>query len=98
MCKNVLTMCRMFRFSGELLFLGLGLELPFLITHLIYHLISYANRAARFISAYNQVLSGPVAAWANHKYHGHRTLPPDMALKLKMEHEKKYSGQESNVP
>jgi len=27
-----------------------------------------------------------------------RTLSPDMVLKLKMEYEKKYSGQESNVP
>ena len=69
-----------------------------MMNHLIYHLISYANLAAHFISAYNQGLTGPEAAWANHKYHGHRTLPPDMALKLKMEHEKKYSGHESNVP
>ena len=45
--------------------------------------ISYANRAARFISAYGQGLSGPEAAWANRKYHGHRTLPPEMATKLK---------------
>lgn len=55
-----------------------------------YHLISYANCAAQFISAYGQGLSGPEAAWANRKYHGHRTLPPDMALKLKAEHDKKY--------
>jgi hypothetical protein len=46
-------------------------------------LISYANCAARFISAYGLGLTGPEAAWANHKYHGHHTLPPDMALKLK---------------
>ena len=32
---------------------------------------SYANRAARFISAYGQGLSGPEAAWANRKYHSH---------------------------
>jgi hypothetical protein len=78
----------MSRFSGELHFLGLGLKLPIL------SIISYANRAARFISAYGQGLTGPEAAWANRKYHGHRTLPPDMALKLKTEHEKKYSDQE----
>jgi hypothetical protein len=54
------------------------------------YLISYVNRAARFISAYGQWLSGPEAAWADRKYHGHRTLPPDMALKLEKEHEKKY--------
>jgi len=64
----------------------------------IYDLISYANRAARFISAYGQGLTGPEAAWANRKYHGHRTLPPDMALKLKKEHERKYGGEENNVP
>jgi hypothetical protein len=28
-------------------------------------------------------LSGPEAAWANRKYHGHRTLPPDVAADLK---------------
>ena len=82
----------MSRFSGELLFLGLGFKLLFL-SYL--SSISYANRAARFISAYGQGLTGPEAAWANRKYHGHRTLPPDMALKLKKEHEKKYSGQEN---
>ncbi|KAF8815653.1 hypothetical protein BYT27DRAFT_7079561 [Phlegmacium glaucopus] len=54
------------------------------------YLISYANRAARFISAYGQGLSSLEAAWANRKYHGHCTLPPDMALKLKKEHKKKY--------
>ena len=31
------------------------------------NLISYANRAAWFISAYNQGLSGPEAAWASRK-------------------------------
>ena len=53
--------------------------------------ISYTNHAARFISAYGQGLSGPEAAWANRKYHGHQTLPPEVAKKLKNEHEKKYS-------
>ncbi|KAF8809609.1 hypothetical protein BYT27DRAFT_7093654, partial [Phlegmacium glaucopus] len=56
-----------------------------------YRLIRYANRAAQFISAYGQGLTGPEAAWANRKYHGHRILPPDMALKLKYEHEQKYT-------
>ena len=74
-----------------------GLRFLFLLTYLIGYLISYANRAARFISAYGQGLTGPEAAWANRKYHGHHTLPPDMALKLKKEHEEKYN-QESNVP
>ncbi|KAF8884751.1 hypothetical protein CPB84DRAFT_151904 [Gymnopilus junonius] len=57
----------------------------------------YANRAARFISAYVQGLSGPEAAWANRKYHGHRTLPPDIASKLKKEHEKKYAATNTNA-
>ena len=59
----------------------------------IWHLIRYANRAARFISAYGQGLTGPEAAWANRKYHRHRTLPPDIALKLKKEHKLKYGSQ-----
>ena len=46
-------------------------------------IISYANRAARFISAYGRGLSGPEAAWANRKYHGRRTFPPELATKLK---------------
>ncbi|KAI0265290.1 hypothetical protein BC834DRAFT_988786 [Gloeopeniophorella convolvens] len=37
----------------------------------------YANRAARFISLYREGLTGAQAAWANRKYHGHRTLPPE---------------------
>ena len=35
---------------------------------------------------------GPEAAWANKKYHGHHTLPPDMVTSLKKsygEHMKK---------
>ena len=38
----------------------------------------FANRSARFISAYREGLSGAQAAWANKRYHGHRTLPPEM--------------------
>ena len=52
----------------------------------------YANRSARFINAYSQGLSGPEAAWANRKYHGHRCLPPDILADLKKEFEKKYGG------
>ncbi|KIM88188.1 hypothetical protein PILCRDRAFT_95554 [Piloderma croceum F 1598] len=43
----------------------------------------YANRSARFISAYSQGLLGTEAAWANRKYHGHRTLPPSMIAEVK---------------
>lgn len=43
----------------------------------------FANRAARFVSAYRDGLSGSQAAWANKKYHGHRTLPPASILEAK---------------
>jgi hypothetical protein len=34
----------------------------------------YANRSAWFIHAYGEGLTGAQAAWANRKYHSHRTL------------------------
>ena len=40
--------------------------------------LRYANRSAHFISAYSQGLDGGEAAWANKKYHGHRTLPASL--------------------
>jgi hypothetical protein len=43
----------------------------------------FTNRAARFINAYGEGLTGAQAAWANKKYHGHRTLPPDSILEAK---------------
>ncbi|KAF9470805.1 hypothetical protein BDN70DRAFT_981143, partial [Pholiota conissans] len=48
----------------------------------------YANRSARFIDAYSQGLSGPEASWANKKYHGHRTLPAEMAAEVKESYRK----------
>ena len=90
MSRILSTTCHLSKYNGELLVLGDG-------NLYLAHLISYANRAARFISAYDQSLSGPEAAWANRKYHGHRTLPPDMATKLKTEHEEKYGMQGNNV-
>ncbi|KAF9556050.1 hypothetical protein CPC08DRAFT_642052 [Agrocybe pediades] len=45
----------------------------------------YANRSARFISAYDLGLSGAEAAWTNKRYHGHRTLPPIMLAKVRQE-------------
>lgn len=50
----------------------------FLSFILIYYIRYYADHSARFIDAHSQGLSesGPEAAWANRKYHGHRTLPP----------------------
>ncbi|KAF8150577.1 hypothetical protein B0H34DRAFT_801519 [Crassisporium funariophilum] len=50
-------------------------------------ILRYVNHSARFINAYAQGLSGPEAAWANKKYHGHRTLPPDMIASLKNSHQ-----------
>jgi hypothetical protein len=38
--------------------------------------LRYANRSARFISAYD------IGPWANKKYHGHRTLPPIMLAEV----------------
>ena len=46
----------------------------FFITCYLYSLLRYANHATRFIDSYTQGLSGPEAAWANKKYHGHCTL------------------------
>ena len=43
--------------------------------------LRYANHAARFIDSYAQGLSGPEAAWANKKYHGHCTLHMTALLK-----------------
>ena len=54
--------------------------------------IRYANRSARFINAYSQGFTGPEAAWANQKYHGHRVLPPKILADLKKEFEEKYSS------
>lgn len=46
---------------------------------------SYANRAARFVDSYSHGLTGGQAAWANRRYHGHRTLPPDVLAKVRSE-------------
>jgi hypothetical protein len=35
----------------------------------------YARRSRRFIDAYAHGLNGKQAAWASHRYHGHRALP-----------------------
>ena len=43
----------------------------------------YANRCACFIHAYTLGLDGPEAAWANRRYHRHRTLPPEMLITVK---------------
>lgn len=48
----------------------------------------YANRSARFISAYQQGLDGTEAYWANRKYHGHHTLPPGIVAQIKEESRK----------
>ncbi|KAG2336122.1 hypothetical protein BDR05DRAFT_978851 [Suillus weaverae] len=43
----------------------------------------YANQSTHFISVYVQGLTGGKAAWANHQYHRHHTLPPSMILEVK---------------
>ncbi|KAJ7712776.1 hypothetical protein B0H16DRAFT_1811966 [Mycena metata] len=43
----------------------------------------YANRAARFISAYAQGLKGGDLIWINKTYNGHRILPPSMIAEIK---------------
>ncbi|KIY61088.1 hypothetical protein CYLTODRAFT_363327 [Cylindrobasidium torrendii FP15055 ss-10] len=35
----------------------------------------FFNRMWRFVSAYQQGMSGPMAAWAQKKYRGHRVIP-----------------------
>ena len=52
----------------------------FLTSYCIYR---YADCSAWFVHAYGEGLTGPQAAWANKKYHGHRTLPPDMIREIK---------------
>ena len=53
-------------------------------------ILRYTNQLARFIDAYAQGATGPIAVWANRKYHGHRTLPPEIFNKLKDEFYKRY--------
>jgi hypothetical protein len=53
---------------------------PFLGTKTFFR---FADRSARFISAYRQGLSSAQALWANQKFHGHRVLPPDMVTFVK---------------
>ncbi|KAL1669056.1 hypothetical protein GGF50DRAFT_44924 [Schizophyllum commune] len=43
----------------------------------------YANRSKRYIHAYSEGLTGAQAAWANRRYHGHRSLPPHVLAKVK---------------
>ena len=45
--------------------------------------LRYANRSSRFMHAYHEGLTGAQAAWANKRYHSHRTLPPDMVESIK---------------
>jgi len=56
-----------------------GLFFPFFclfFSNLI--LIRFANQSAQLMSAYAKGLTSVQASWANRKYHGHRTLPPEM--------------------
>ncbi|KIO24591.1 hypothetical protein M407DRAFT_76769, partial [Tulasnella calospora MUT 4182] len=51
------------------------------VSHL--SMVRFANQSVRFMRAYRQGLSGSQAAWANKKYHSHRTLPPELVAKIK---------------
>ena len=51
--------------------------------HLLKPSVRFANRLAQFIHAYGGGLTGAQAAWANWKYHGHRTLPPELIMSVK---------------
>ncbi|KAJ6614451.1 hypothetical protein B0H10DRAFT_1803526, partial [Mycena sp. CBHHK59/15] len=42
----------------------------------------YANRAARFISAYAHGLTGGDLIWIKREYKGHRMLPPSMIAEI----------------
>ncbi|KJA18139.1 hypothetical protein HYPSUDRAFT_45596 [Hypholoma sublateritium FD-334 SS-4] len=42
----------------------------------------FANRARRFMDAYDRGLNGRQAAWAARKYHGHRVLPESIMDEL----------------
>ncbi|KAJ7091617.1 hypothetical protein C8R44DRAFT_550828, partial [Mycena epipterygia] len=46
-------------------------------------ILRYANRAARFISAYVQGLTGADLVWITKPYRGHRILPPSMVAEIK---------------
>jgi hypothetical protein len=74
---HVLMTCPCFRSSGESLLQDNRNSSQFP------DMIRYANRSARFISAYGEGLSGAQAGWANRKYHSHRTLPPEMVADIK---------------
>lgn len=43
----------------------------------------FANRAARFMDAYEKGLSAKQVAWASKKYRGHRTLPPELVAEIR---------------
>jgi len=58
------------------------MSVSFVFQWLIY-LCRYANRAARFISAYAGGLTGADLKWVNKPYRGHRILPPSMIAQIK---------------
>jgi len=50
---------------------------------LTFILIRFANQSAQFMSAYAEGLTSVQASWANRKYHGYRTLPPEIVAYIK---------------
>ncbi|KAF8226955.1 hypothetical protein L208DRAFT_1299007, partial [Tricholoma matsutake] len=41
-------------------------------------ILRYARRSRKFMDAYYRGLDGKQAAWAAHKYRGHRVLPESL--------------------
>lgn len=58
-------------------------ESSYIYSSLSYFSNRYANRAARFISAYAHGLSGAELVWIKKKYSSHRILPPSMMEEVK---------------
>ena len=53
------------------------------LTHHPWCPLRFANRLVQFVSTYAEGLTGVQAVWANKKYHGRRTLPPEMIAEVK---------------
>lgn len=76
MCLHVLMLYHCFTFVG-------GCFYPIYPHVLGLFCFRFANQSGRFMSVYVQGLSGAEAVWANHRYHSHCTLPPNMVQKAK---------------
>ncbi|THV03682.1 hypothetical protein K435DRAFT_650844 [Dendrothele bispora CBS 962.96] len=55
------------------------------MTSYLFNLNSFCNCSQKFIDAYSQGLNGRQAAWATHKYKGHRILPESLMNDMEQE-------------